>query len=59
MNPVLQAAAEQVRLGWVLGVMTVVFLAWFVGWTVWAFLPRNRARFEEAARMPLTDGGES
>jgi cbb3-type cytochrome oxidase subunit 3 len=40
-------------------VMTVIFLAWFVGWTIWAFLPSNRARFEEAARMPLTDGGES
>jgi len=59
MNQVLQAAAEQIRLGWVLGVMTVVFFAGFVGLTVWAFLPRNRARFEEAARMPLTDGGES
>ena len=59
MNHVLQAAAEHVQLGWVLGVMTVIFLAWFVGWTIWAFLPSNRARFEKAARMPLTDGGES
>jgi cbb3-type cytochrome oxidase subunit 3 len=58
-NQILQAAAEQVRLGWVLGVMTVVFFAWFIGGIVWTFLPRNRARFEEAARMPLTDGGDS
>lgn len=59
MNQVLQAAAAQVNLGWVLGVMTIVFFACFVGFSVWAFLPRNRARFEEDARMPLTDGGES
>jgi len=57
-NPVLQAAAEQVRLGWLLGLTTVVFLAWFVGWTVWAYLPSNRERMEEAARMPFMDGGE-
>jgi hypothetical protein len=59
MNQVLQAAAEQVRLGWVLGVMTALFFAWFVGGIVWVYLPRNRERFEEAARMPLTDGGPS
>jgi cbb3-type cytochrome oxidase subunit 3 len=58
-NPVLQAAAETVSLGWLLGMMTVVFVVWFVGWTVWAYLPRNKAMMEEAARMPLTDGGDS
>jgi len=59
MNQVLQAAAEQARRVWVRGFMAVVVGSWFVGWTVWVFLPRNRARFEEAARMPLTDGGDS
>ena len=59
MNPVLQAAAESVRLGWLLGLMTVFFLACFIGWTVWAFLPRNKERMEEAAYLPLMDGGDS
>jgi cbb3-type cytochrome oxidase subunit 3 len=58
-NPVLQAAAESVRLGWLLGLTTVVFVVWFVGWTVWAYLPRNKQMMEEAARMPLMDGGDS
>jgi cbb3-type cytochrome oxidase subunit 3 len=59
MNHILQAAAENVRLGWVLGVMTVFFLLWFIGWTVWAFAPRNKALMDEVARMPLSDGGDS
>ena len=58
MNQVLQAAAESASLGWLMGFMTVFFLAWFIGWTVWAFHPRNKQRMEEAARMPLSDGGD-
>ena len=58
MNTVTRAAAETVQMGWVLGVMTLVFLAFFVGWTVWAYSPRRKAQFEEAARLPFMDGGE-
>ena len=58
MNPILQAAAERVNLGWLMGLMTVFFLAWFIGWTVWAFHPKNKQRMEDAARMPLSDGGD-
>jgi cytochrome c oxidase cbb3-type subunit 4 len=57
-NPLIEAAANSVSLGWVMGIATVFFLAWFVGWTWWAFSPRNKERFEEAARMPFSDGGE-
>jgi hypothetical protein len=58
MNTVLKAAQEGVQLGWVLGVMTVVFLVIFMAWVVWAYHPRNKSLMEEAARMPFMDGGE-
>ena len=57
MNTVTRAAAETVQMGWMLGVMTVLFLAFFVGWTVWAYSPRRKAQLEEAARLPFMDGG--
>ena len=58
MNQLLQAAAEGVSLGWLMGLLTVFFFAWFIGWTVWAFYPKNKQRLEEAARLPLSDGGD-
>ncbi|HET8693870.1 MAG: cbb3-type cytochrome c oxidase subunit 3 [Burkholderiales bacterium] len=36
-------------------VFTVVCLCVFVGVTAWAYSRRNKARFEEAARLPLQD----
>jgi cbb3-type cytochrome oxidase subunit 3 len=56
MNPLKQAAVEQVSGGWVLGIMTLVFLLFFIGWTWWAYRKDNRERFEEAALLPLTTG---
>lgn len=58
MNPLLNEAAGSVQLGWLLGVMTVVFFAIFLGWVWYAWSPRNRHIMEEAAQMPLTDGGD-
>lgn len=43
------------------GIITAVLMASFIGVTLWAWSSRNRARFEEAARLPLVekdDGGE-
>ena len=34
---------------------TVYFFLFFVGTLVYAFWPKNRARFDEAARMPLRE----
>jgi len=59
MNPLLREAAGSVQLGWLMGVMTVLFLAVFIGWIVWAYAPRHRAALEECARLPLDDGGEA
>jgi cytochrome c oxidase cbb3-type subunit 4 len=37
------------------GVLTAVSLACFVGIVLWAYSPRNKARFEEDARTPFED----
>ncbi len=58
MNPVFQAAADTARLGWVMGILTAVFLVCFVGWTWWAYSSRNKALMEEASRMPFSEGGD-
>jgi cytochrome c oxidase cbb3-type subunit 4 len=31
------------------------FVAMFLAVAIYAFLPRNRSRFDEAARMPLSE----
>jgi len=58
MNPVFHAAAESARFGWVMGLMTVVFLGVFLGWALWAWNPANKDAMDAAARMPLSDGGD-
>jgi cytochrome c oxidase cbb3-type subunit 4 len=35
--------------------VTVLLFAAFVGIVCWAYARRNRARFEEAARLPFVD----
>jgi cytochrome c oxidase cbb3-type subunit 4 len=37
------------------GIFTAILLVLFVGLWVWAFSNRQRARFDEAARIPLQD----
>ncbi len=53
MNPLLREAAESISLGWLAGLVTAFFIVWFIAWTWWAFSPKNKKKFEEAARMPL------
>jgi cbb3-type cytochrome oxidase subunit 3 len=59
MNPVFRAAAETARLGWMMGVLTAVFLTFFLGWAWWAYSSRNKQFMEQAGRMPLTDGDDT
>jgi cbb3-type cytochrome oxidase subunit 3 len=59
MNTLLKDAAESVGMGWLLGLMTVVFLAVFVGWAWYAYRPRHRSLMEELGRMPFSDGGDA
>ena len=58
MNPVIAGAAASVTMGWLLGLMTVVFLACFLGWVWYAYNPKHRELMDEAARIPFLDGGE-
>jgi cytochrome c oxidase cbb3-type subunit 4 len=37
------------------GIFTLAALIGFTGVTWWAYTRRNRARFDEAARLPLTE----
>lgn len=37
------------------GIVTALLLASFAGITVWAYSARNRTRFEDASRLPLSD----
>ena len=38
------------------GIVTFALLMVFVGGWLWAWSPRRRSDFEEAARLPLDDG---
>jgi cbb3-type cytochrome oxidase subunit 3 len=58
MNPVFREASTFVEHSWVMGVMTALFLACFIGWTVWAYSAKNTQKFEDAARLPLTTGDD-
>jgi cbb3-type cytochrome oxidase subunit 3 len=58
-NPLFAEAAGTVQGTWVMGLMTAVFLVFFVGWVLWAYNPSRKAYLEEVAKMPFNEGGES
>lgn len=58
MQAIRDAAAQGNDLGWLMGLMTIVFLGVFVGWAFWAWMPSRRAAMEAAANLPL-EGDES
>ncbi|TYT25061.1 cbb3-type cytochrome c oxidase subunit 3 [Luteimonas viscosa] len=41
------------------GIVTGVLLLCFVGGWIWAWSPRRKREFEDAARLPLDDEQES
>ena len=59
MNPLLHEAADRATAGWLLGILTLLFLAGFGFWIWWAYRKKNRQRWEEDSRMPLNDGDDS
>lgn len=59
MNPLFAEAAGTVQGTWVMGLMTLVFLVFFVGWVLWAYNPSRKAYLEEVAKMPFNEGGDS
>ena len=52
---VLKEGASMAQLGWLMGAMTVVFMAAMVGWIVWTWWPSRKGELDEAARMPLEE----
>ncbi len=56
MNPLFNQAEATVQGGTFLGVMTAVFLVFFIGWALWAYDPGRKDEMDAAARMPLEDG---
>lgn len=59
MNPVINQARELVEGGTLMGLMTIFFLLFFVGWTLWAYNPNRKNELDEAARMPFSDTGDA
>ena len=60
MNPLFQAAKASMtdEVGLLMGVMTVVFMAIFVGWSAWAYTPSRKAQMEAFGNLPFQDDGE-
>lgn len=59
MNPLFNQAEATVQGGLLLGVMTAVFLLFFIGWALWAYDPNRRDEMNEAAKMPFDDGPQT
>lgn len=55
MNPVFDAARSAVTDGQLMGVMTIFFFLFFVGYAIWLWLPRNRSHMDRMAQVPLED----
>ncbi len=63
MSQLTHAAGEATQLGWVMGLTTVGFFCFFLGWVVYVALPRQSRALDAMARLPLDDdraapGGE-
>ncbi|HTO72175.1 MAG TPA: CcoQ/FixQ family Cbb3-type cytochrome c oxidase assembly chaperone [Gemmatimonadales bacterium] len=58
MNPIVQDTAAAVTTGWITGIATATFIVFFAGWIWWAWHPKHRAELDEAARLPLENGGD-
>ena len=59
MNPIINQARELVQGGTLMGLMTVFFLLFFVGWTLWAYNPNRKHELDEAAQLPFGDGSDA
>ncbi|MDT8369757.1 MAG: cbb3-type cytochrome c oxidase subunit 3 [Longimicrobiales bacterium] len=58
MNPLFNQAEATVEGGVLLGIMTALFLLFFIGWALWAYDPRRKDAMDAAARMPLDEGDQ-
>lgn len=56
MNPLIQQARESIGMGGFAAVLTLLFMVAFLAWVWWAYTPRNRKKFEDAALLPFEEG---
>lgn len=56
MNPVIQQASESIGMGGMATVLTLLFMVAFFAWVWYAYTPRNRKKFEDAALLPFEEG---
>ncbi len=56
MNPLIQQARESIGMGGFATVLTLLFMVAFIAWVWWAYTPRNRKKFEDAALLPFEEG---
>ena len=59
MNPLIEQASESIGLGVLATIMTILFMVGFFAWVWYAYRPANRQKFEDAAKLPFEEGGES
>lgn len=52
---VLKEGAAMAQMGWLMGVMTIAFMAVMTAWIVWTWWPSRREAFEQAAMLPLEE----
>ena len=58
MNPLIKEGAQAMspEAGVLMGLMTLAFMAIFLGWFWYAYAPSRRALMESHGRLPLEDG---
>jgi cbb3-type cytochrome oxidase subunit 3 len=56
MNPLVEQASEYIGMGGLATVLTLLFVIAFLAWVWYAYTPRNREKFEDAALLPFEEG---
>ena len=52
---VLKEGAQFATMGWLMGAMTVLFMAIMTAWIVYTWWPSRHALLEAVSRLPLED----
>ncbi len=58
MSALFRQAGNTINGGVLMGIMTLAFLIFFIGWALWAYWPSHKEAMREASMMPFDDGEE-
>ncbi len=58
MSTLFKQAGYSMNGGVLMGIMTLAFLIFFVGWALWAYWPSRKEAMREAAMLPFDDGDD-